>query len=264
MALRIFGRGYIGTFLGEALGIEPEDFRVARIDPADTVINCVGKTGRPNIDACEDDILGTYEANVAVPLEIARRCRHMIHLSSGCLFDGYPREGFRENDLPNLLSSTYCWTKWQAERLLQQSTIVRLRMPLSDTPNPRNLITKVRRYTQVIDQQNSVTYLPDLVPIIQRMLLQMPEGIFHVTSPDTISPAQLNCSATPVKSLEGLTRVPRSNCRLNVGKVERLMGRPLPPLRPRLRMILAAYQAAEFSAGSATCAPKVGAPSTSG
>lgn len=253
MTVRIAGRGYLGSFLGKALGIEPEDFRTARFGRGDIVINCVGYTGKPNIDACEDHIIEAYESNVSVPLELMRRAGHVIHFSTGCFFQGDPQDGFHEDESPSLLESTYCWTKWQAECALQKhmdATILRIRMPLSEVPHDRNLITKVRRYDYVIDLQNSVTYLPDLADVMPQIIDKLPQGIFHVTSPDTISPAELNPSAMRVTSLEGLTRVPRSNCRLSVAKLEKLLGRPLPPLRPRLPGILAEYDRAFTQAAS--------------
>jgi 3,5-epimerase/4-reductase len=54
----------------------------------DWVINCAGKTGRPNIDWCEDHKLETIESNVIGTLTLAGECVrrniHMTVLATGC------------------------------------------------------------------------------------------------------------------------------------------------------------------------------------
>lgn len=52
------------------------------------VINCAGKTGRPNIDWCEDHKMETVESNVLGTLILAEECRvrgvHCTVLATGC------------------------------------------------------------------------------------------------------------------------------------------------------------------------------------
>jgi dTDP-4-dehydrorhamnose reductase len=54
----------------------------------DCVINCAGKTGRPNIDWCEDHKRETIESNVIGTLTLAGECVrrniHMTVLATGC------------------------------------------------------------------------------------------------------------------------------------------------------------------------------------
>ena len=58
----------------------------------DFVINAAGKTGRPNVDWCEDHKLETLHANVTGPLVLAELCQkhdiYWMHLSSGCIYEG--------------------------------------------------------------------------------------------------------------------------------------------------------------------------------
>lgn len=248
--LRIIGRGYLGTFIGEALGVKPEPHDT-EVKKGDTVINCAGLTGRPNIDALEGKLGEAFAANVFLPIRLADKAGFLIHISSGCLYDGAaPHDDgcWREDDEPNLLCSVYAQSKRRAElALINQPDVLclRVRMPLSPTPHPRNLITKVRSYPKVIDAQNSVTYLPDLVEVLRLILAgpKMPTGLLNVVSPDTISPFQLHPEATPVRTLYGLTKVPRSNCQLSVAKLEKVLGHRMPPLAPRLPEILESYAA---------------------
>ena len=59
----------------------------------DVLINCIGKTGRPNIDWCEDHKSETYTSNVIIPLLIAEWCEensvHLINVGSGCIYFGH-------------------------------------------------------------------------------------------------------------------------------------------------------------------------------
>lgn len=255
MKLRIIGRGYVGTFLGEALGVQPEPSSAAgTVSGDDVVINCAGMTGRPNIDACEDAPGEAYEANVKLPALLVERAGYLVHLSTGCFFDGPSpsADGWTETDEPNLLTSVYCRTKRLAELALRRDNALclRIRMPLNDVPHPRNLITKVRGYKRVIDAQNSVTYLPDLAAVVRRLLPLRLTGVLHVATPDTISPHDLNTTAEPVRTLQGITRAARSNCRLSVAKLERILGEPMSALRPRLAGILNNYETTLLCAAS--------------
>ena len=59
----------------------------------DVIINCIGKTGRPNIDWCESFKMETTFANTVLPIMLADECDkksvRMIHIGSGCIFFGY-------------------------------------------------------------------------------------------------------------------------------------------------------------------------------
>lgn len=53
------------------------------------VINCAGKTGRPNVDWCEDHKLETIESNVTGTLILTKACHdrdiHITVLATGCM-----------------------------------------------------------------------------------------------------------------------------------------------------------------------------------
>ncbi|KAF7185896.1 UDP-glucose 4,6-dehydratase/UDP-4-keto-6-deoxy-D-glucose [Pseudocercospora fuligena] len=52
------------------------------------VINCAGKTGRPNVDWCEDHKIETMQANGLGALILTNECYtrgiHLTHLATGC------------------------------------------------------------------------------------------------------------------------------------------------------------------------------------
>src|SRR5262245_38614080 len=72
----------------------------------DVVINCAGKTGRPNVDWCEAHKDKTLRSNVTGALVLFDQCLarniYLVHMSSGCIFQG-DRDGggFSESDPPN-------------------------------------------------------------------------------------------------------------------------------------------------------------------
>ncbi len=58
----------------------------------DVLINCLGKTGRPNVDWCESHKEETMAGNVTLPLLLADACSrlnvHLIQIGSGCIYFG--------------------------------------------------------------------------------------------------------------------------------------------------------------------------------
>lgn len=56
------------------------------------IINCAGFTGKPNVDACEDQKAETLVGNALFPLTLAQACEVATvpfgHVSSGCIYAG--------------------------------------------------------------------------------------------------------------------------------------------------------------------------------
>ncbi len=67
------------------------------------VINCIGKTGIPNVDWCESHKEETFFSNVTVPTYMAEVCEnaglYMVHMGSGCIYEGDRR--YTEGSTPN-------------------------------------------------------------------------------------------------------------------------------------------------------------------
>ena len=206
----------------------------------DVVINAAGKTGRPNIDWCEDNREETVRANVTGPLvlldECAKRNVYWVHLSSGCIYQGDNEgRGFTEADAPNFTGSFYSRTKALCDQLLkefeEQILILRLRMPFDGTDNPRSLLNKLRQYPRVLDVQNSITYLPEFMSAAKQLIETKETGLFNVTNPGTVSPYQMmemykeivDPSHTFDRLLQDsaseVTKVARSNCVLSSEKL---------------------------------------------
>lgn len=224
----------------------------------DIVINAAGKTGRPNIDWCEEHKIETLRSNVTGPLVLLEECSkrniYWVHLSSGCIYEGSKyslshgervRErgskqrgsdcGFTEDDPPNFFGSFYSRTKLWSEQILKDFPnilILRLRMPFDCVPSERNLIMKLRTYNKVLDVQNSLTYIPDLLLAAEKLILKHATGIYNVVNPGTMSPydimsmykklVQFNhlFKGLKIKELSKVARTGRSNCVLSNKKLE--------------------------------------------
>ncbi len=166
----------------------------------DCIINAAGVTGTPNVDWCEDHKQETLRNNIVGALNLADICFqhniHMINLGTGCIYaydekhPMYSGIGYSETDAPNFTGSFYSKTKLMLDTLLQNYPNVlnlRLRMPISDDLHPRNFITKITRYKKVINIPNSMSILPDLLPLIPIMAERKLTGIYNFVNPGAIT-----------------------------------------------------------------------------
>lgn len=231
---------------------------IDRVKPA-RILNCAGKTGHPNIDACEKDPEGTYSVNVAGALLLASEAKkrgiHFSHMSSGCVYDGdNAGRGFSEEDAPNFFGSLYARTKIYAESSLRdlQALQFRVRMPMSGVPNARNLLDKLLRYPKIIREANSITIVEDFLPAALELMKRGETGVVNLTN-DGVEfhdevlelyrryvDAHHRFEVIPYEQLRTQLKAGRSNCILNIGKSKRL-GVALPPLSESLPKLMKAY-----------------------
>lgn len=267
----IFGAGWLGykfkDYLDAELSLADITSRPAveeeleRFKP-EVVISAAGKTGRPNIDWCEEHKLETLSSNVLGPLVLLQACLgrdiFLTHLSSGCIFNGQaPRSsGFTEEDEVSP-PSFYSWTKAKADELLKKFPvlILRLRMPVDKKPHPRNLITKLAGYPKIIDVENSLTVVEDLLYAADELIKKRRTGIYHVVNPGRVRHREIMAwykelvdsqhdyeIIKPEALLElGLAKAGRSNCVLDTSKLEG-EGIKLPEVKERLRDYLKEYK----------------------
>lgn len=226
------------------------------------VINTCGYTGRPNVDACEDNIEDTWFYNVVVPVNIQKVCKDsgvkLIHVSSGCIYNGYDKE-YTEDDEPdfgllNPESSWYSKTKHACEMMLKDRDvyIFRIRMPFCATWSGRNVLTKLIKYDNVINQLNSVTNLEDFCGFIMYFMSDIFEGpkheygIYNVVNPQPLTTQDIldvlseyglgnpNWKHVELEDLYKTTKTQRSNCVLSDSKIADLNLR-LPETKQSLR-----------------------------
>lgn len=166
----------------------------------------VGDVECPTIDYLEapGKLYENVRDNMFAPLVLASVCnRHNVHftyLGTGCIFtydaahplsgDG-SAPGFTEDSTPNFFGSGYSCVKGFTDRLMglySDTTLnLRIRMPISDAQHPRNFITKITTYDRVCSIPNSMSVLPDLLPIAVDMMQKRTTGTVNLTNPGVIS-----------------------------------------------------------------------------
>ncbi|MDO9021173.1 MAG: sugar nucleotide-binding protein [Deltaproteobacteria bacterium] len=274
MSTLVFGAGFLGRRFARELplatlstvDITDRDAVAAAIRGAraEVVINAAGKTGRPNVDWCETHRGPTWRSNVLGALELAEACEaagaHLVHVGSGCVFYGPSPSpgGWREDDPANPISY-YSRSKYAADLLLAplpHVAVVRIRMPVDAAVHPRNLITKLAGYAQVVDVENSVTVVDDLVGVVAALAARRASGVFHATNPGTLRHRDLlalyrqvvdpshRCELIGEGELvaRGLAAAPRSNCVLASPRLDGL-GLAMRPVGVALADVMSRYAA---------------------
>lgn len=271
MKILVFGQGYIAgkfkDYFGEEVQISSlrvEDLSSVKAEieaqEPDVVVNCAGKTGRPNVDWCEDHKMETLFGNVTVPLILARACEdlgiYMVHIGSGCVYEGYKEgKGYCEEDAPNFAGSYYSRTKAWSEQMLKDFNVLqlRLRMPFDSVPSERNFITKITKYSKVISVPNSISVLEDFMKAARMLIERRATGIYNVTNPGTIDHQTIldmyielvdpnyKYELFSLDELAKVTKAGRSNCGLCVSKLEE-EGIHLRPVEVAVRESLVEYQ----------------------
>ncbi|MFC1708944.1 sugar nucleotide-binding protein [Candidatus Omnitrophota bacterium] len=197
----IIGKGFIGQRLQEALGcnisgrmlysFKDAQREVKRYNPK-ILINCIGYTGKRNVDDCELDKDFTLSSNAFMPIvlaEVALRNKiKFVHISSGCIYDyDYSKDKpLREEQIPLFFGLFYSRSKIYSEMALNTLArkynilIPRIRIPLDNRSHPKNILNKIIRYKKVIDIPNSVTYIPDFLKALEHLLKVDAKGIYNI------------------------------------------------------------------------------------
>lgn len=150
----------------------------------------------------KDKLFDNIRDNLFSPINLALLCKeldiHLTYLGTGCIFmydDEHPfaneKYGFKEEDVPNFFGSSYSIVKGFTDRLMSnfENNVLnlRIRMPISDTPNPRDFISKITTYKKVCSIPNSMTVLSDMFPVMLDMLNNSKTGTYNLTNPGLIS-----------------------------------------------------------------------------
>lgn len=253
MKILIYGKGYLGHHFFDFLKEQGEEVMWGDADignlndvrqdlakhTPEVVLNCAGKTGRPNVDWCEDNKEETLYSNVTGPLVLLQACTEaeirLAHLGSGCIYEGdNDGKGFSEEDEPNFDGSYYSRTKSCCDQALKEfpALQLRLRMPIDAKPGPRNFISKIIQYNKVINVLNSMTVIEDLLPATYELLKKGATGIYNMTNPGAIDHETIlemykeivdpnfTYEIIPLEELEAHTKAGRSNCVLSTEKLE--------------------------------------------
>ena len=266
--LLIGGSGYVGQAFQEVLEKRDISYRnlsrkeinyydpqalieALRAEKPIAVINAAGYTGKPNVDACEDDKANCLLGNAVLPGIIRDVCETLDipwgHVSSGCIYTGARADGtgFQEEDIPNFNfrsnnSSFYSGTKALGEEVLSgaaKNYIWSLRIPFDERNNPRNYLSKLLNYEWLLDAKNSISQRFEFVEAcVDSFEKEIPYGTYNVTNPGSTTARDI----TAIMKNHGLVtkelkffeseedfmsravRTPRSNCTMSSEKLAKI------------------------------------------
>jgi dTDP-glucose 4,6-dehydratase len=179
--LRKYQPTHVVSFIGRTHGVIDEKVY--------TTIDYLEQPGKLKENICD---------NLYAPISLALACKeqniHYTYLGTGCIFsyvNGREEIGFTEDDEPNFFGSGYSTVKGFTDRLMNQfaDTVLnlRIRMPIIGEDSPRNFITKITSYPKICSIANSMSVLPELLPIVFEMMNQKVVGTMNLTNPGTIS-----------------------------------------------------------------------------
>jgi len=232
---------------------------------ASFLINCAGYTGKPNVDACELDKGNCLDGNAILPSVIREVCAEVGigwgHVSSGCIYAGERPGGggWREDDAPNFSfrqppCSFYSGTKALGEEVLgwqeadrgaewlawehesePKGYVWRLRIPFNENDGPRNYLSKLQRYENLLQARNSLSHLEDFVEACWSCVeKEVPYGIYNVTNPGSVTTSDVvelilkhgvnnkdyKFFDSEEEFMSKAAKTPRSNCVLDTAKLK--------------------------------------------
>ena len=149
----------------------------------------------------EGKLVDNIRDNLFSPINLSKLCEkkniHLTYLGTGCIFKfdeqhpfGKETNGFTEDSKPNFFSSGYSVVKGFTDQMMTLFPNVlnlRIRMPITEIPNPRNFITKMTKYEKICSIPNSMTVLPELLPMVLQMAKDKVTGTINLTNPGLIS-----------------------------------------------------------------------------
>lgn len=179
--------------------------QIQEIKPTN-IISFIGRThGKINdtyfstIDYLEQDekLVENLRDNLLGPQLLASICEeqkiHFTYIGTGCIFNYKVEDNeykFTEEDNANFFGSSYSVVKGCTDKLMREykNTLnLRIRMPIVGEDNPRNFITKITKYEKICSVSNSMTVLPELLPLIIDLMKMKQVGTLNFTNPGVIS-----------------------------------------------------------------------------
>ena len=257
--ITLVGHGYIGQAIAKELREEGQSFAWVRHtdswNASGPVINAAGVVGSPNVDACESNAPETMEGNVYFPLQIEKGCKWpVVHISSGCVYNGHKPGGWTEGDPPNFTGSIYSLSKVLGQKALDRfmgkSYLLRMRMPFGTQNHPKNLLTKFSNYPKLIDGVNSLSRVEDVAKVAVFFAKKLPKpGIYNLVNPgeiwthEIVEMMGLKKEWFSEEEFKKTVKAPRSFCVLNTDKLQAVY--PLDDVRTALKECLAPETLAE-------------------
>jgi len=225
ISILLFGSGWIGTQLVERLrSLKHAHVHVSTSRANDEtsvrkeielfhpthIVSCIGRTH----GVIDGNTIGTIDYleypgklkenindNLYAPLLLSNLCKeldiHYTYIGTGCIFEydeehalGDMSKGFTEHSTPNFFGSSYSIVKGFTDQMMKwypNTLNVRIRMPITAEPNPRDFITKIVGYEKICSTPNSMTVLDELLPLLVDMIYSKRTGTIQLTNPGVIS-----------------------------------------------------------------------------
>jgi nucleoside-diphosphate-sugar epimerase len=225
MKVLVYGKGWIGSQVIDLLEQQNHEVVIGSVRANDKaavegellkvkpthVMSFIGRThgsidGRAytTIDYLEQKgkVYENVRDNLFGPMVLGMLCNkhdiHLTYLGTGCIFEfddvhpyGSEERGFTEEDRPNFFGSSYSVVKGFTDELMHlfESNVlnVRIRMPITADKSGRNFITKITTYEKICSVPNSMTVLPELLPIMIDMAENKRCGTINLTNPGLIT-----------------------------------------------------------------------------
>ena len=215
MKYLLFGhKGWIGNQILELLKLNSQneiitsDIRVDNYNEIeqlvinskpDRIISVIGRTYGNNINSIDyleqkGNLKININDNLYSPLNLAfisnKYNIHFTYMGTGCIFNGYDKE-YTEDDEPDFFGSSYSIVKGFTDKIIKNFDNVlnvRIRMPITTDINcNRNFINKIITYKKICSMNNSMTVLPDLLPLLIDMVVKKEIGTINLVNPGYIS-----------------------------------------------------------------------------
>ena len=158
------------------------------------VMNCAALT---NLEQCQENKVDAYETNTLGSNSLLEICADysikLVHVSSGCLFDGNQRITTESSSLTPRV--WYTWTKAWADQFIENYgyenyLILRPRQLFCRLPYKSNIITKFAsmREIRAIKEENSAVSIEDFGEMVDHLIKIDARGIFNCANEGTITP----------------------------------------------------------------------------
>jgi 3,5-epimerase/4-reductase len=221
----------------------------------DRVVSLIGRThgeGIQTIDYLEQPgkLRENIRDNLFSPLNLALLCYkynlHFTYLGTGCIFQGEPKHLFDESAEPTFFGSSYSIVKGFTDRFMHhffESHVlnVRIRMPITEDLNSvRNFIYKITHYDKICSVPNSMTVLPELLPLMIDMIINRQVGTVNLVNPGYITHNEIldlyrqhidpnfTWKNFTIEEQDKILASKRSNCVLGTKRLEELYPSVLP------------------------------------
>lgn len=180
MILLLGASGYIGSAFAKELTARNAKWQaihyksapeaLARIRDIELVVNCAAFIPPESVSQCDNRQQETIKGNLIYPTYMAVLCAvrevPFAHISTGCLWSDGLEHG--EDDPPQRAFSGHCGfyvgTKVMAEEEVashDKHYIWRVRLPFDEFDSPRNYLSKLSKFTEVWDHDNSLSHRGD-------------------------------------------------------------------------------------------------------